>query len=369
MYNTWLLIFCRGGMNKNAERYYQRALAFFMPAFIRPEIDGFEIKLGKKHYYFRGSNVPFNDSVSAELARNKYCMNKLLAQAGLPVPKAAAIHMTELNDEQIAEKLTELTFPLVIKPTLESSKGRGVLCNIQTFAELKKHLVQALQCDEFVTIEEFHGNLNSYRVLIFFGKVIGVVRRHAAHVVGDGEHTVQELIDSANVKRTATNEILGPILIDDEAKIRLTELGLQPNHILEKDQRVTLCYTCNSTRGGTYESFGKAICKENANLLIRAASVLGLNFVGFDIECPDILVPMITSGGVIIEANQGASIRIHEEAINGASVFVTKKIISALIYRHPFAYLYSFLTHPKIRPFVSLSLIFISLMSLKKLVL
>ncbi|WP_019215879.1 hypothetical protein [Legionella tunisiensis] len=50
-----------------------------------------------------------------------------------------------------------------------------------------------------------------------------------------------------------------------------------------------------------------------------------MNIVGFDVECPDIDIPIQASGGVIIEANPTPSIRIHEKPMEGAPVMVSKK--------------------------------------------
>ena len=338
-------------MDKNAERYYQSALRFLLPVNHVPEIEGFEIKLGKKRYFFRGSQTPCNNSMSVDIARNKYCMNQLLHQAGLPVPKATAIDITDFEQDAIAAAVADLSFPLVLKP-LQGSKGQDVLCNIQTIEQLKYHASVLFREHHLLTIEEFHGDLNSYRVLVFKKKVIGVVLRYPAHVIGDGEHTLQELIELANIERAKINEILAPIVVDDEVQIRLNELGLTLSNVPQKDERIRLCYTCNSSRGGTFESVSKKICKKNRKLVIKAAGVLNLKLVGFDLVCTDINTPIADSAGVIIEANFRPSIRIHEESMIGRSVNVTKSIVRDFIYQHPLSYLYSLYTHERSRYYI-----------------
>ncbi|CEG55858.1 hypothetical protein [Legionella fallonii] len=328
-------------MNKNAEQYYQSALDLCLAVTPIPEIDGFDLYLGKTRYFCRGVVNCFNDHCSVSIARNKYCSNKLLENAGFPVPKAIAISKTDFEEGNLEEYLVDLKFPLVIKPTQDGRRGRDVLCNIQSVEELKRHLTSQFLTEEFISIEEFHGNLKSYRVLIFKNKLLGVVRRYPAHVVGDGQHNIQELIDLSNIKRQKISDMLAPIVVDDEVQIRLKELGLTLNSIPYKGESVTLCYVCNTSRGGTYEPLGKNICKENKRMLIRAAHTLNLNLVGFDIECADINRPIETTAGVIIEANANPSVRIHELAITGGIPHgVTKTILRALIYRHPLSYLW-----------------------------
>lgn len=328
-------------MNKNAECYYKNARELLIPVKPVAEIDGFVLNFGRKHYFNRGVINCFNDHCSVSIARDKYASNKLLEKAGLPVPKAITINKTDFEEGFLKEYVSELTFPLVIKPTLDGRRGRGVLCNIQTIEELTQHLASLFLDEDFISIEEFHGNLNSYRVLIFKNKLLGVVQRYPAHVVGDGKHNLEELIELKNIQRNKTSDMLAPILIDEELQIRLAELGLNLKYIPEENKSITLCYVCNSSRGGTFKALGKQICIENKQLLIRAARVLNLNLVGFDIQCNDINLPIETSGGVIIEANANPSVRIHEEATDGIPHNVTKPILRSLIWRHPFSYLWN----------------------------
>ena len=63
-------------------------------------------------------------------------------------------------------------------------------------------------------IEEFHGRLQSYRVLVFNRQVIGVVLCHPARVIGDGQHNIQELIELTNIKRKEIDENLGSMLMN-----------------------------------------------------------------------------------------------------------------------------------------------------------
>lgn len=303
-------------------------------------INGFELILGRHHYLFRGSETPFNNTSSAGISDNKYCTNKLLEMDGIPVPRGVALHVNEFENGRLDDKISSLNFPLVVKPLIDGAKGAGVLCNIQTGAQLKKILHQHFLLYPRVIIEEFHGGLQSYRVLVFKRQVVGVVLRFPASVVGDGTHTITELVERTNEQRMVNNA-LGPIVIDEESLIKLQELGITVDYIPPRNERVVLCYTSNATRGGLYKSLGIKICRENRRLMVQVASRLNLTLTGIDVECEDINIPFEHSKGVVIEANQRPSIRIHELPISGEPVQVTKKIIRSFIYRHPFSYLHA----------------------------
>lgn len=326
-------------IDKNAQCYFNSAKSLFLPVKAVEEINGFELKLGKKHYLFRGCETPFNNISSASIASDKYCTNQLLEKAGIPVPKAISLSVFEFKEGKTEEKISKLEFPLVIKPLLNGSRGIDVLCNIQTLGDLKTYLSQYFLSYNHLIIEEFHGKLKSYRVLVFNRRVIGIVIRHPASVIGDGRHTIEELVDLANLKRQETSDALGPIEIDEECLIRLKELGLHPYSIPAQNEKIVLCYTSNATRGGTFESLDLHICKFNRQLMVKIASVLNITLAGIDVECHDLNMPLNQSGGVILEVNHRPSVRIHELPSSGKSSRVTKEIMKYFIYKHPLSYL------------------------------
>lgn len=334
-------------MNRNAQCYYESALRLLLPVEEVPEIDGFKITLSDKSYYFGGSWTPLNNSGGISVARNKYCMNRMLKKAGLPVPNSTVIHISEYLNGKLEEIIADLSFPLAAKPR-SGKLGDAVLCNIQTIEQLKHYLDGHCAYFEYITIEEYHGNLNSYRVLLLNYRVIAVIQRYAAHVVGDGKHNILELINLANQKRREISSTLGNITVNEECNLSLKELGIDLGYIPKEDEWVNLGYTCNATRGGTYKTIEKDMIKHNRQMLIRAAKELNLRLVGFDIQCVDInKVAIETSRGVFIEANDGPSVRIHEHPLEGKPFKVTKRVMHSLIRSHPLAYLQALYKHQR----------------------
>lgn len=322
-------------MDKNGLLYYKSALELGLPCTPIADIYGFAVTLDNRQYFFRGGHTPFNNGGSVSVARNKYCVNKLLAAAGIPVPKTIAITRDEFATGNYS--LHNLNFPLVAKPTSDSGLGKDVLCNIKNEEILLSYLKKKFKRYSCISIEEFHNHLKTYRILVFYNEVIGTLERTPSHIIGDGTHTISELIAIANQERQSTD--LGPLKVDEEYLIRLDELGLTLKDIPEMGEYVQLCYTCNGSRGGTRTSLGKQICQENAELAVRAAKVLNLNLVGFDVLCKDINVSMTKCNGVFIEANYNPDIAMHETCMLGTPQHVSKIIMRKLIYLHPFSYL------------------------------
>lgn len=322
-------------------------------------MNGFELKLSNHSYFFFNNDTAFNASSSSQISMNKYCTNQILASANIPVPKGILFHSTDLEREPLENIIADLRFPLVIKPT-NGSLGIGVLCNIKTIKELSFFLKQYCSLYPSMIIEEFHVRLQSYRVLVFKRQVIGVVLFHPARVLGDGTHNIQELIELTNIKRKEINDYLGPIVLDEECQLRLKELGINQRYIPAAGESIVLCYTSTPTRGGSYESLGVNICKENRKIMTQVAAVLDLELTGIDIECTDINIPISQSQGVILDVNHRPSILIHENPISGKPQLVTKKIIRSFIFRHPFTYLYLLCSHRSIAFYIRAGIVLIA---------
>ena len=325
-------------MNKNTVFLVRSATELKLPFRYREEFHGIEVFLAGHRYIFKSGYTPFNDSASVNLTANKYCFNRVLTTAGLPVPKATAVTREDFYDHHWAF-LHNLTYPVVAKPTYGSSAGYHVLCGIADEATLIHYLEVHFKEHQAISIEEFHQNLTAYRVLVFFNRVIGVVRRDPAHVVGDGVHTIRELIDLENKNRALRPDLrAGPIVLDQEANFILTALNITADTIPALNERVVLAYNCNAMRGGTTFSLGAEICPENAKLACDVAKALNLNFVGLDVLCEDINIPIEQSRGIFIEGNCNADLTIHANPFAGTPLNTQKIVLKKLISRHPIAY-------------------------------
>lgn len=328
-------------MEINNQLYYNTAESMGFDCRLEEYIASFVIFFGGKRYYVRPGCLPFNYDSSVNVARNKYCVNKLLMQSGIPVPKATAFvkHVFEKSGLD----LQDLKFPVVAKPTVDTALGSGVFCNIKDEETLKKYLKKKFKEHYIMSIEEFQAGLRSYRVLVFYGKVIGVIERIPAHVFGDGIHTLQEIITSENEKRAAmkqeNNVTLGPIELAEEQLAKLAEMGISLSDIPKKDERIDIAFKCNSSVGGIMRTANHEICKENKRLAKRAAEVLNLALVGFDVLCEDIGKPIGPTRGFFIEANYNPDVSIHENPVLGKSTPVTKYVLRRFFRNHPFHFL------------------------------
>jgi len=321
--------------------YYQSALALKLPCQIETYIDGFSFYFSGKRYYLCITFTPFNNGSSDNIARNKYCVNKLLHEANIPVPKAFVILKSQFYDNQM--DLGFIEYPVVAKPTIDGSFGDDVFCNIKDEKTLRDYLNKLFKRHQRVSIEKFEANLRSYRVLVSQNKILDIIETVPAHVMGDGVHTLTELIEITNKereKRIANAEVSPSVIkIEEEHHAKLSEIGVSLSDIPRKDQRIDLCYKPNSTCGGTMKSAAGLVCPENIALILKAAKTLSLDFVGFDLICEDISKPIGPTRGFFIEANYAPGIQLHEKPTDGVKNCVTRKaLVGFLKKRHPLAY-------------------------------
>lgn len=345
-------------MHKNTELYYKSALKLLMPVEKVAEIDGFKLTLGNNYYYFRGYEAPFNNRISCSIAANKYEANKLLAKYDIPVPKSTAIHQDNFTEDNLKQAIINLKFPLVIKPSW-GSMGFGVICSVPNFECLYKEAEALINYHELLSIEEFHGGLQSYRVTIFKNKILAVSKRYPAQVIGDGKHTIKELVEIENNKRTKLKDYLKPIVFDSEVLYRLHELDLTTETIIPKNETIFLSHTTNAARGGRSENISEYICKENKLLFKNILKILNLKIAGIDLECKNLATPIINQGGVIIEINSNPSMRIHEDNAYGKPINITKKLMLSFIFKHPISYINYLLTKTKIGEYLTMSILLI----------
>ncbi|MGE3318260.1 MAG: UDP-N-acetylmuramyl peptide synthase [Candidatus Berkiella sp.] len=326
-------------MNKLTRLYFEACKELHLNPVEIAEIHGFQFTLGKKSYFFRKGATPFNNISAASIAMNKYSTNLLLNSHHIPVPKAFGITRSEYQQGLL--DISHLQFPLVIKPCWDSSSGKGVICNIPTLANLKQLLKHSFQKKKAICIEEFQVNLRSYRVLVFNGEVIGLLERIPAHVVGDGHHTISQLIEIENVRRRILNKKLpyGPLKMNEETDYIFKERGINANYVPHLDEKISILYVCNSGAGGTTVGLSlKNICCENKQIAVRAAKILDLHLVGLDFLCEDISKPITQTRGFVIEANAAPDISIHENTPYGEVAQVSSIIMKKFIYQNLFSY-------------------------------
>jgi cyanophycin synthetase len=277
----------------------------------------------------RATMTSRTSAIGVDIASDKSLTNRLLDSAGLPVPRSEVVD-TEDGAVAAAKKLG---FPCVVKP-LDGNHGRGVHLDLRSEADVRAAFPGAQRESRAgdVVVETYvHGN--DYRVLVIGGRLAAVAERVPASVVGDGEHTVRELVDTANAdprRGIGHEKVLTRIQLNDAAEALVRAQGLELDAVPESGVRVKLALTGNMSTGGTSIDRTLEAHPDNVEIAETAARVVGLDIAGIDFICPDIETPVRETGGAIVEVNAAPGFRMHTHPTEGEPQYVARPVMDSL---------------------------------------
>ncbi len=271
-------------------------------------------------WYTRGSRTSLQSSVGFTIADNKALAKRILTHYQLPTAKAV-----EVKNEEELSQLTELQFPVVMKPK-HGEHGKGVIVGIESIDEAKKRFLAYKQP---VLFEELLKGVE-FRVVCVNFQFTAAAFRKPAHVVGDGVHTITELIAGKNKhpwRGKGHRNNLSFIEVDELVKKLLEEQHLTIESIPETRREVILRKTANLSTGGEAWDVTDQVCPENRLLFEKIARVCDLNVIGIDVMCRNLSTPLIEQAQAgVIEVNSSPGLRMHHYPIQG-----TPKNIAGLI--------------------------------------
>jgi cyanophycin synthetase len=299
------------------------ALARGIP--VRRLTDGSMVQFGwgAKQRRIQAAEVDTTSAIAESIAQDKALTKSLLHAAGVPVP----LGKPATSLEQAWQIAQEVGLPVVVKPQ-DGNQGKGVSVNISDRTTFDKAYATALRYG-VVMVEKFLPG-HDYRLLVVGNKLVAASRREPPLVVGDGKHTVRQLVDLVNAdprRGDGHATSLTKIRFDDIAIGRLHEQDLQPESIPVKGRRVLLRNNANLSTGGTATDVTDDVHPEVASRAIEAAQMVGLDICGVDVVCESIQRPLEEQNGGIVEVNAAPGLRMHISPSYGKGRDVGKAVI------------------------------------------
>ncbi len=237
----------------------------------------------KTHYFFRtrGDKVT-NEAV--ELAADKGITKEILANRNIPVPEGKGFS-EEATDEEIIEFSKTLTFPLVCKPT-DASLGMGVVTNISSNEEFMRalhYIRHELEYGEVIVEQHVQGK--EYRLYVIENEVVAAYNRIPANITGDGEHTIEELIELKNFERRKNSRLNSCLInVDKEIIEFIAKKGYRLSSVPQKGEYLLLREKTNISIGGDPIDVTDEISDEMKQIAIQSINAIpGLYHAGVDI--------------------------------------------------------------------------------------
>jgi cyanophycin synthetase len=285
-----------------------------------------QLGYGKHRRLIQAAMTDQTGAVAVDIASDKEMTKMLLRDAGIEVPRGILAQ----SEAEAIEGLEIVGAPIVIKP-YNMNQGKGVSLNLTTTAQVEQaYRIAKGHATKVVVERQFTGR--DYRVLVINGKVSAASERVPAHVIGDGERTIAELVEAVNrdpARGEGHERPLTKIKIDDVVVEFTGRRDLSMGHAPEAGQVVYLRECANLSTGGTAKDVTDLIHPQVAAMCERAARIIGLDMCGIDLILDDIARPPGPDNGVI-EVNAAPGLRMHVSPSEGRSRDVGAAIIDML---------------------------------------
>ena len=265
--------------------------------------------------------------IAVELASDKEETNKILGSLGLPVPRQELVQSVE-GAQSAARRLG---FPVVTKP-YNGNHGRGISIRLTSPEEVAEGFAKAREHSRSVIVETFLEG-DDHRLLVVNGELVAATRRTPGHVVGDGVHTIAQLVDEVNTdprRGVGHEKVLTKLELDAQADMMMARVEMTAASVPEKDRIIYLRSTANLSTGGTATDVTDIIHPDNRDMAIRAIRAIGLDVGGVDFLSTNIAESYKSIGGGICECNAAPGFRMHVAPSEGKSRDVAGPVIDML---------------------------------------
>lgn len=282
---------------------------------------------GRKQRRIQAAETDRTSAIAEGIAQDKELTRKLLRSIGVPAPEGRPV--TSADDAW--EAACDIGVPVVVKPQ-DGNQGRGVATNLSSREQVVRAFEAAKKESESVIVEKFAPG-HDYRVLVVGAKVAAAARREPAHVVGDGQHTIRQLIEIVNSDPRRTDHhatSLSKLKLDDISLAVLSDQEYTPDSIPAAGTRVLIRRNANLSTGGTAIDVTEYVHPDVAARAVEAAQIIGLDIAGVDVVAQDISRPLDEQHGVIVEVNAAPGLRMHLEPSAGVSHPVGEAIIDMM---------------------------------------
>ncbi len=244
-------------------------------------------KNGRKRY-FRYSSLDLNPLGASDIAKDKDYANFFMRRMGYPVVPGKAFFSGDWckaigsrRDIHAAYHYAKtLGFPVVVKPN-SGSQGTNVAF-VYNKAEFYRAMRAVFGSDRVALVQRpVHGT--DYRLVVLDGKVISAYERIPLHVVGDGKHTIRQLLKEKQRRFVASSRDTRLKMRDPRIALKLRRQGLTMRSVSPQGARMYLLDNANLSTGGDSVDVTKDVHPAFRRIAVRLTKDMGLRLCGVDL--------------------------------------------------------------------------------------
>ena len=321
--------------NHQVNRFYEHGAKELNLRYIQDDI--------KHRFYYKKSLIggvnglkPVSTSKSAFIiCKDKIKTERLLSENSIPALNSGFFLSSEKDQAREFIIKKELK-NFVIKPlSLASGKGIQFDVNLNSFdtawdRSIKIQFEHGVK-DPSCMIQRYIDGFD-IRVAITEGVYSSALLKIPAYIIGDGESTIEQLIEVKNEMRKKSIYFKRFLyVIDEELVNKLSIQDLNLDSILEKDRIVFISELGNLSAGAESIDITDSISKNLIDIALRAtAAIPGLHTSGVDILTND----FTSDEGFVSEVNTNANHQVHHLPFRGAIRKPFRDIIQVMFVRY-----------------------------------
>ncbi len=285
-------------------------------------------RMGHIEYVKEATKTSKDSYIIPLLFKNKEVTKKILHEKGFKVPmgktyssiESALIDYPSYQKKKVVVKPKSTNFGLGIQFILPSEKQN------YDFA-----VKGAFFYDSSIIIEEFFPG-EEFRFLVIDGKVVGVVKREPANVIGDGKQTIKALVHEKNCDPTYYRNPKIYLRLGPQEKKLLHSQNLTFQSIPKKEEKIYLRQNSNVSTGGDALDMTDHVHNGYQKLAIEATAAFDGKICGVDMMIPHPSKEPTKDNYAIIELNYNPLLFIHAYPYRGKRRDVASPLLDLLGY-------------------------------------
>ena len=261
----------------------------------------FDLSFGGRRIACRESLTDLTSAVAMSRCDDKRVTRRVLAEAGLKVPRQVVAGDAVQNSETL-----KAFKRLVVKPA-RGEQGNGISVDLRSEEDLEDAIRRARRHCPDVLLEEFVAG-EDLRLIVIDGHLVAAAVRRPPVIVGTGQHSLRTLIAKYNRRRAAATDGEGCLPLDGETRRCLGAAGYGLDDVPPAEAKITARKTANLHTGGTITDVTGEIHPDLAAAGEAAARALDIPVTGLDLIVPD----LARRDYRLIEANERPGLANHE---------------------------------------------------------